>query len=76
MPLRKIEKMYDRLLKVLMECQLDIKKFDMGNKTAGIRIRRTMQDIRKRARGLRQGIQSVNRIKAKKRLEGLSEEED
>jgi len=67
MLIRKIEKMYDKMLKTLLECQLDIKKFDMGNKTAGIRIRRTMQVVRGQAKTIRATIQNVKRIKEDKR---------
>ena len=63
MPIRKIEKMYDKLLKILLVTQLDIKKFDMGNKAAGIRIRRVMQEVRIAAKGIRTEIQRVNRMK-------------
>jgi len=55
------------MLKTLLECQLDIKKFDMGNKTAGIRIRRTMQVVRGQAKTIRATIQNVKRIKEDKR---------
>lgn len=65
---RKIEKMYDKLLKILLDCQLDIKKFDMGNKTAGIRVRRTMQVVRNQAKTIRATVQSVKRIKDQKRI--------
>lgn len=63
MPIRKIEKMYDKMLKMLLTIQLDIKKFDMGNKTAGIRVRWSMQEVRKQAKSIRVEIQRVNRIK-------------
>ena len=63
MPIRKIEKMFDKLLKGLLITQLDIKKFDMGNKAAGIRIRRVMQEVRAAAKGIRTEIQRVNRMK-------------
>lgn len=69
MLIRKIDKMYDKLLKILLECQLDIKKFDMGNKTAGIRVRRTMQVVRGQAKAIRLAIQNVKRIKEKKKDE-------
>ena len=74
MMIRKIDKMYDKLLKTLLECQLDIKKFDMGNKTAGIRVRRAMQVTRRQAKAIRSTIQNVKRIKEKQRQQGVKEE--
>ena len=63
MPIRKIEKMFDKLLKTLLITQLDIKKFDMGNKAAGIRVRRVMQNVRASAKAIRNEIQRVKRMK-------------
>lgn len=63
MPIRKIEKMFDKLLKTLLVTQLDIKKFDMGNKAAGIRVRRVMQNVRASAKAIRNEIQRVKRMK-------------
>lgn len=73
MPVRKIEKMFDKLLKTLLVTQLDIKKFDMGNRAAGIRVRRKMQEVRIAAKGIRNEIQRIKRIKEehkKREMEG------
>lgn len=74
MMIRKIDKMYDKMLKTLLECQLDIKKFDMGNKTAGIRVRRSMQVVRRQAKVIRSTIQNVKRIKEEKRKQEIKDE--
>jgi len=71
--IRKIDKMFDKMLKILLECQLDIKKFDQGNKTAGIRVRRTMQVVRRQAKTIRATIQNVKRIKEDKRKQEIKE---
>lgn len=67
MPIRKIEKMFDKLLKILLVTQLDIKKFDQGNRAAGIRVRRKMQEVRKAAKAIRSEIQRIKRIKDEQR---------
>ena len=68
--------MYDKMLKTLLDCQLDIKKFDMGNKTAGIRVRRTMQTVRSQAKGIRNTIQNVKRIKDEHRRAERQKQEE
>ena len=73
MPVRKIEKMFDKLLKTLLVTQIDIKKFDMGNRAAGIRVRRVMQEVRAAAKGIRSEIQRIKRIKSEQRKRGVKE---
>lgn len=73
MPVRKIEKMFDKMLKTLLVTQLDIKKFDMGNRAAGIRVRRVMQEVRLAAKGIRNEIQRIKRIKDEQRKRDMEE---
>lgn len=74
MPIKKIEKMYDRLLKELLTYQPDVQKFDNGNITAGIRLRKGMQKIRNMAKEVRSAVQGVKRIKERRRMEERQEE--
>ena len=47
---------YDRLTKLVTDVADDVKKAEGGNKAAGTRVRKTMQDIRKAAQDLRAQI--------------------
>ena len=47
---------YDQLVKLVESAQEDIRKAEGGNKAAGTRVRKTMQDIKKLAQDVRQGV--------------------
>lgn len=47
---------YERLKKLILEADPDIQKAEGGNKAAGTRARQTMQDIKKAAQDVREGI--------------------
>jgi hypothetical protein len=47
---------YERLCKLVKDCEEDVKKAGGGNKAAGTRVRKMMQDVRKAAQDLRSAI--------------------
>ncbi len=47
---------YDRLVRIVEEIAEEIKKAEGGNKAAGTRVRKAMQDVKKAAQDLRVGI--------------------
>jgi hypothetical protein len=47
---------YDRLVRIVEEIAEEVRKAEGGNKAAGTRVRKAMQDIKKAAQELRVGI--------------------
>ncbi|MDZ4755948.1 MAG: hypothetical protein SGJ11_15805 [Phycisphaerae bacterium] len=47
---------YDRLVKLVTEVEDDVKKAEGGNKAAGTRVRKIMQEVRQAAQDLRAAI--------------------
>ncbi|MCZ6835200.1 MAG: histone H1 [Planctomycetota bacterium] len=47
---------YDHLVKIVEEAAEDIRKADGGNKAAGTRVRKAMQDIKKAAQDVRVAV--------------------
>ncbi len=47
---------YDRLVKLVQEVAEDVQKAEGGNKAAGTRVRKAMQDIKAAAQDVRVGI--------------------
>jgi len=47
---------FDELKKVIENCTEDIAKFEGGNKAAGTRVRKAMQDIKAQAQVVRQVV--------------------
>ena len=47
---------YDRLIKLVQEAAEDISKAEGGNKAAGTRARKTMQDVKQAAQDVRVAI--------------------
>ncbi len=47
---------YDRLVRIVEEIAEEVRKAEGGNKAAGTRVRKAMQDIKKAAQDLRVGI--------------------
>ena len=47
---------YDRLVKLVAEIADEVSKAEGGNKAAGTRVRKSMQDVKKAAQEVRVGI--------------------
>lgn len=47
---------YDRLVKLVQEAADDVQKAEGGNKAAGTRVRKAMQEIKAAAQAVRVGI--------------------
>lgn len=47
---------YDRLVKLVQDAADDVQKAEGGNKAAGTRVRKAMQDIKKAAQDVRVAI--------------------
>jgi hypothetical protein len=47
---------YDRLVKLVQEAADDVRKAEGGNKAAGTRVRKSMQDIKSAAQDVRVSI--------------------
>lgn len=47
---------YDRLVKLVAEIADEVSKAEGGNKAAGTRVRKSMQDVKKAAQEVREGI--------------------
>ena len=47
---------YERMKKLIAECDDDVKKAIGGNKAAGTRVRKTMQEIKECAQAVRQDV--------------------
>ena len=47
---------YDRLVKLVEEIAEEVRKAEGGNKAAGTRVRKSMQDVKKAAQEVRVGI--------------------
>lgn len=54
-----IESMINEMLNSLEDCLDDAKKFDKGNKSAGTRIRKVMQEMKVSAQGVRETISQI-----------------
>ena len=50
---------YDRLVKMVQDAAADVGKADGGNKAAGTRVRKSMQDIKKAAQDVRIAVLST-----------------
>ncbi|MHA2279742.1 MAG: histone H1 [Promethearchaeota archaeon] len=47
---------YDKLKELIDGCSGDVAKADKGNRSAGTRVRKAMQDIKKQAQEVREAI--------------------
>ncbi len=47
---------YDRLVKIVHDVAEEVSKAEGGNKAAGTRVRKAMQDVKKAAQDVRAGI--------------------
>lgn len=51
-----IQQAYENLIKIIHDAADDVKKADGGNKAAGTRVRKSMQDLKKAAQDLRMAV--------------------
>ena len=54
-----IESLINGMLNSLEDCLDDAKKFDKGNKSAGVRIRKVMQEMKTAAQNVRETISEI-----------------
>lgn len=47
---------FDKLKEIVESCGFDIAKFEGGNKVAGTRVRKAMQDIKNQAQEVRKAV--------------------
>ena len=52
-------KNYDAIKKIVAEMENDVTKFEGGNNSAGARVRKHCQEIKKACKGLRDDVQSM-----------------
>lgn len=52
---------YDKLVKVVEEVRDDLEKAETGNKSAAVRVRKMMQDIKKLAQDVRKEMMDVKK---------------
>jgi len=47
---------FEKLKKIIAEAEADVLKFDGGNKAAGTRVRKSMQDVKAAAQEIREKV--------------------
>ena len=57
MSFNKLDSLFDNLQDVVNDCQTDVVKFIEGNNSAGTRVRKAMQEIKKLAQFVRVEVQ-------------------
>ena len=57
MSFNKLDSLFDELRDVINDCQTDVTKFVEGNNSAGTRVRKAMQNIKKLAQEVRVEVQ-------------------
>ena len=55
--MNKVENYYQEMLEMLQDSINDVEKFNEGNKSAGTRIRKTMQNVKNLAQAIRVEVQ-------------------
>ena len=58
MDFNKLNSEFDELQNMINDCQSDVTKFVEGNNSAGTRVRKVMQDIKKAAQVIRVEVQN------------------
>ena len=53
----KLEDLYDNIQNLINDCQSDVTKFVEGNNSAGTRVRKAMQEVKKIAQEIRLEVQ-------------------
>ena len=56
--MNKLNNEFDELQNVINDCQSDVTKFIEGNNSAGTRVRKSMQSIKKMAQDIRVEVQN------------------
>ena len=57
MSFNKLDSLFDELQDTVNDCQTDVSKFIEGNNSAGTRVRKAMQEIKKLAQFVRVEVQ-------------------
>ena len=57
MSFNKLDSLFDDLQDVINDCQTDVTKFVDGNNSAGTRVRKAMQEVKKMAQTIRVEVQ-------------------
>ena len=57
MSFNKLDSLFDSLQDVINDCQTDVTKFVEGNNSAGTRVRKAMQEVKKMAQAIRVEVQ-------------------
>ena len=57
MSFNKLDSLYDKLQDTINDCQSDVTKFVEGNNSAGTRVRKAMQEVKKIAQNIRTEVQ-------------------
>ena len=55
--MNKLNNEFDELQNVINDCQSDVTKFIEGNNSAGTRVRKAMQEVKKMAQNIRVEVQ-------------------
>jgi len=55
--MNKLNNEFDQLQNVINDCQSDVTKFIEGNNSAGTRVRKAMQEVKKMAQAIRVEVQ-------------------
>lgn len=63
--------MLEKLLYKAKKTEVDLRKFDNGNAAAGIRARRTLQEVKDNIKIIRAEIQKIKKARKIKKLENL-----
>lgn len=53
---RFMDSLYDQLKEMVNACETDVAKAESGNKAAGTRVRKSMQEIKKQADSIRKAV--------------------
>lgn len=56
---------FDQLKKLIAEVEEDIAKAEGGNKAAGVRVRKTMQDVKNSAQEIREKVPVLSKVEDK-----------
>jgi len=56
---------FDQLKKIVTEVEDDIAKAEGGNKAAGVRVRKTMQDVKNAAQEIREKVLTLSKTEEK-----------
>ena len=57
MSFNKLDTIFDHLQNAINDCQSDVTKFIEGNNSAGTRVRKAMQEVKKMAQAIRVEVQ-------------------